>query len=185
MQIEVSIGEIVDKLSILYIKKDNITDGVKLENVNKEYLYLHEIVFSQLNISYDDDYSRLLEVNKSLWVIEDDLRDKERVNEFDQDFIDLARSVYYTNDKRAEIKKEINIKYGSLFVEEKSYKDYSDGNLSQEDRIKWFVRNYYETGMEMELLLVSMKDTDLDNFVWYGEKIDIPKSSLEAARRTQ
>ena len=124
MKIEVSIGEIVDKLSILHIKKDNITDEVKLENVNKEYVYLHEIVFSELSISYDDDYSRLLEVNRSLWVIEDDLRDKEKVNEFDQDFIELARSVYYTNDKRAEIKKEINIKYGSLFVEEKSYKNY-------------------------------------------------------------
>jgi len=125
MKIEVSIGEIVDKLSILHIKKDNITDEVKLENVNKEYVYLYEIVFSQLDISYDD-YSRLLEVNRSLWVIEDDLRDKEKVNEFDQDFIELARSVYYTNDKRAEIKKEINIKYGSLFVEEKSYKHYSN-----------------------------------------------------------
>jgi len=183
MQIEVSIGEIVDKLSILHIKKDNITDEVKLENINKEYLYLHEIVFSQLNISYDDDYSRLLEVNKSLWVIEDDLRDlrdKERANEFDQDFIELARSVYYTNDKRAEIKKEINIKYGSLFVEEKSYKNYG-GIWSQEDRIKWFIRNYYETGMEMESLRVSMKDTDLDNFVWYDEKIIIPKSSIEAS----
>jgi hypothetical protein len=125
MQIEVSIGEIVDKLSILHIKKDNITDESKLENINKEYLYLHEIVFSELKINYDEDYARLLEVNKSLWVIEDDLRDKERINEFDQDFIDLARSVYYTNDKRAEIKKEINLKYGSLFVEEKSYKNYS------------------------------------------------------------
>jgi hypothetical protein len=125
MKIEVSIGEIVDKLSILHIKKDNITDESKLENINKEYLYLHEIVFSELKISYDEDYARLLEVNKSLWVIEDDLRDKERINEFDQDFIDLARSVYYTNDKRAEIKKEINLKYGSLFVEEKSYKNYS------------------------------------------------------------
>jgi hypothetical protein len=181
MQIEVSIGEIVDKLSILHIKKDNITDEAKLENINKEYLYLHEIVFSELNINYDEDYSRLLEVNRSLWVIEDDLRDKERVNEFDQDFIELARSVYYTNDKRAEIKKEINIKYGSLFVEEKSYKNYED-IWSQEDRIKWFVTNYYETGMEMESLLVSLKDTDLDNFVWYDEKITIPKSSLEAAR---
>lgn len=181
MKIEVSIGEIVDKLSILHIKKDNITDEVKLENVNKEYVYLYEIVFSQLDISYDDDYSRLLEVNRSLWVIEDDLRDKEGVNEFDQDFIELAWSVYYTNDKRAEIKKEINIKYGSLFVEEKSYKNYGE-IWSQEDRIKWFVRNYYETGMEMKSLLVAMKDTDLDNFVWYDEKITIPKSSLEAAR---
>jgi hypothetical protein len=124
MKIEVSIGEIVDKLSILHIKKDNITDEVKLENINKEYVYLHEIVFSQLNINYNDDYSKLLDVNKSLWIIEDKLRDKERDKSFDDDFIQLARSVYFTNDKRAEIKKEINITYGSLFVEEKSYSNY-------------------------------------------------------------
>jgi hypothetical protein len=124
MKIEVSIGEIVDKLSILQIKKDNITDEVKLENINKEYVYLHEIVFSQLNINYNDDYSKLLDVNKSLWIIEDKLRDKEKDKSFDDDFIQLARSVYFTNDKRAEIKKEINITYGSLFVEEKSYSNY-------------------------------------------------------------
>ena len=124
MKIEVSIGEIVDKLSILQIKKDNITDEVKLENINKEYVYLHEIVFSQLKINYNDDYSKLLDVNKSLWIIEDKLRDKEKDKSFDDDFIQLARSVYVTNDKRAEIKKEINITYGSLFVEEKSYSNY-------------------------------------------------------------
>jgi hypothetical protein len=124
MKIEVSIGEIVDKLSILQIKKDNITDEVKLKNINKEYVYLHEIVFSQLKINYNDDYSKLLDVNKSLWIIEDKLRDKERDKSFDDDFIQLARSVYFTNDKRAEIKKEINITYGSLFVEEKSYSNY-------------------------------------------------------------
>ena len=124
MKIEVTIGEIVDKLSILQIKKDNITDEVKLENINKEYVYLHEIVFSQLKINYNDDYSKLLDVNKSLWIIEDKLRDKERDKSFDNDFIQLARSVYFTNDKRAEIKKEINITYGSLFVEEKSYSNY-------------------------------------------------------------
>jgi hypothetical protein len=125
MKIGVSIGEIVDKLSILHIKKDNIVDVIKLENINKEYVYLHEIVFSQLNINYDEDYSKLLDVNKSLWVIEDKIRFKERDKEFDNDFIELARSVYFTNDKRAEIKKEINLKYGSLFVEEKSYSKYN------------------------------------------------------------
>jgi hypothetical protein len=81
-------------------------------------------VFSQLKINYNDDYSKLLDVNKSLWIIEDKLRDKERDKSFDDDFIQLARSVYFTNDKRAEIKKEINITYGSLFVEEKSYSNY-------------------------------------------------------------
>ena len=124
MEIEVSIGEIVDKLSILQIKKENITDESKLVNVNKEYLYLHEIVFSKLNISHDDHYVRLLDVNKSLWDIEDKIRDKERDKEFDSEFIELARSVYFTNDKRAEIKKEINLLYSSTFVEEKSYNPY-------------------------------------------------------------
>ena len=102
MKIEVSIGEIVDKLSILEIKKLNITDE-----------------------SNNNDYNRLIEINKKLWKIEDDIRDKERLNEFDKDFIELARSVYFTNDIRSVIKKEINIKYGSGFVEEKSYKDYT------------------------------------------------------------
>jgi hypothetical protein len=124
MEIEVSIGEIVDKLSILNIKKDNIVDELKLENISKEYLYLHEIVFAKLNISYDDEYLILLEVNKLLWDVEDKLRDKERSKEFDSEFIELARSVYFINDKRSRIKKEINEKYSSDFIEEKSYKPY-------------------------------------------------------------
>lgn len=124
MKIEISIGEIVDKLSILQIKKENITDKNKLENITNEYEYLHEIVFSDLNVHHDDDYIRLVDVNKKLWKIEDDIRDKEKNKEFDSDFIELARSVYFTNDIRANIKKEINIKYGSLFVEEKSYSRY-------------------------------------------------------------
>ena len=124
MEIEVSVGEIVDKLSILQIKTEKITDNDKLKNVTKEYLYLHEIVFSKLNISYDDQYLKLLEVNRELWDIEDKIRDKERDKEFDSEFIELARSVYFTNDKRAEIKKEINLNYNSTFVEEKSYNPY-------------------------------------------------------------
>lgn len=124
MEIEVSVGEIVDKLSILQIKTENITDNDKLKNITKEYLYLHEIVFSKLNISHDDQYVRLLEVNRELWDIEDKIRDKERDKEFDSEFIELARSVYFTNDKRAEIKKEINLNYNSTFVEEKSYNPY-------------------------------------------------------------
>jgi hypothetical protein len=95
-----------------------------LENISKEYLYLHEIVFAKLNISYDDEYLILLEVNKLLWDVEDKLRDKERSKEFDSEFIELARSVYFINDKRSRIKKEINEKYSSDFIEEKSYKPY-------------------------------------------------------------
>jgi len=123
MEIEVSIGEIVDKLSILHIKKENITDTQKLVNVEKEYNYLFTIVFNRLKIS-QSDFMDLVNINTKLWIIEDDIRDKERSKEFDERFIELARSVYFTNDKRAEIKKEINSKYGSSFVEEKSYKEY-------------------------------------------------------------
>lgn len=123
MNIEVSTGEIVDKLSILQIKKENITDENKLINVNKEYEYLYDIVFNQLKIKLTD-YNALVDINSQLWKIEDDIRDKERQKEFDDDFIKLARMVYFTNDKRAEQKKEINLKYGSNFVEEKSYANY-------------------------------------------------------------
>lgn len=123
MNIKVSTGEIVDKLSILQIKKENITDESKLVNVNKEYKYLYDIVFNQLKIKLTD-YNALVDINSQLWKIEDDIRDKERQKEFDDDFIKLARMVYFTNDKRAEQKKEINLKYGSSFVEEKSYSEY-------------------------------------------------------------
>jgi hypothetical protein len=125
MKIEVSHGEIVDKLTILQIKKENITDPIKLENIIKEHDYLFSVVENDLGIStLSPEYLELLSVNKKLWVIEDDIRDKERVKEFDEDFISLARSVYYTNDVRAKIKKEINLKYSSGFIEEKSYQSY-------------------------------------------------------------
>ena len=125
MNIEVSHGEIVDKLTILQIKKENITDPSKLDNIVKEYDYLLSVVENDLGISTSSpEYLELLSVNKDLWVIEDDIRDKEKVKEFDDDFIKLARSVYYTNDVRAKIKKEINLKYLSGFVEEKSYSNY-------------------------------------------------------------
>jgi hypothetical protein len=125
MNIEVSHGEIVDKLTILQIKKENITDPIKLDNIVKEYDYLLSVVENDLGISTESpEYLELLSINKELWVIEDDIRDKERIKEFDDDFIKLARAVYYTNDVRAKIKKEINLKYSSGFVEEKSYQSY-------------------------------------------------------------
>lgn len=125
MKIEISHGEIVDKLTILQIKKDNIKDSDKLFNIIKEYEYLISIVEGDLGISTNSpEYLELLSINKELWVIEDDIRDKERNKEFDDDFIELARAVYYTNDVRAKIKKEINLKYSSEFIEEKSYQKY-------------------------------------------------------------
>jgi len=123
MKIEVSIGEIVDKLSILQIKTSFIKDEEKLSNVKKEYDYLYDIVFNEMKIEQSDFFD-MVSINQELWKIEDNIRDKERDKEFDEKFIELARSVYFTNDKRAEVKKGINLKYGSLFVEEKSYSDY-------------------------------------------------------------
>jgi hypothetical protein len=123
MKIEVSVGEIVDKLTILRIKTLNIKDESKLENVRKEYEYLSDIVFKELKIDIDD-FNELVFINNKLWVIEDDIRDKERAKEFDEDFIFLARQVYRVNDERAKFKKYINEKYGSEFVEEKSYAEY-------------------------------------------------------------
>jgi len=123
MQIEVSIGEIVDKLSILDIKKQNITIEAKLINVRKEFNYLYEIVFEKLKIERSD-YEELLKINTVLWKIEDDIRIKEYKKEFDDTFTFLARNVYISNDERAKIKKNINIKYKSQFFEEKSYEKY-------------------------------------------------------------
>ena len=110
MKIEVSHGEIVDKLTILQIKKENITDPIKLDNIVKEYDYLLSVVENDLGISTESpEYLELLSINKELWVIEDDIRDKERIKEFDDDFIKLARAVYYTNDDRSDVKKKINV----------------------------------------------------------------------------
>jgi len=125
MNIEVSHGEIVDKLTILQIKKENIKDPSKLDNIVKEYDYLFSIVENDLGIlTSSPEYLELLSINKTLWVIEDDIREKERQKQFDDEFVKLARDVYYTNDVRAKIKKEINLKYSSGFIEEKSYSNY-------------------------------------------------------------
>ena len=123
MKIQVSVGEIVDKLSILQIKTSLINDEEKLKNVKNEYDYLYNIVFNEMKIEQSDFFD-MVSINQKLWKIEDDIRDKERDKTFDSEFVELARAVYVTNDKRAEVKKGINFKYGSEFVEEKSYSDY-------------------------------------------------------------
>jgi Family of unknown function (DUF6165) len=122
MKIEVSVGEVVDKWTILSIKALNITDKDKLVNVFKEKNYLNNVIDPE--ILHDPLIDDLLDVNKMLWDVEDRLRNCEREKLFDEHFVQLARSVYMLNDKRAHIKKEINIKYGSDFVEEKSYQPY-------------------------------------------------------------
>lgn len=125
MQIEVSIGEIVDKYTILMIKASKIQDPAKLENINKELTYLIDVLKKEDPLMTDYPLTKaLLEINKTLWNVEDLLRDFERAKSFGKEFIDLARNVYKLNDKRANIKKEINMKHGSNFVEEKSYQPY-------------------------------------------------------------
>lgn len=126
INIELSVGELLDKVTILQIKSERISDQVKLENINKELEVLTALweasAYSQRDLK--ENIQALKEVNEVLWDIEDKIRDKERDKSFDQEFIELARSVYFTNDKRAEIKKVINTKTGSELVEEKSYKKY-------------------------------------------------------------
>ena len=121
----VSLGELVDKISILHIKTINISDDAKLSLIREELDLLNKTLND--NIIRDDIQKYLdllIEINSKLWVIEDDIRDCERNKKFDQKFIDLARSVYFTNDKRSEIKLDINKKFGSKIIEVKSYEDY-------------------------------------------------------------
>jgi hypothetical protein len=125
MKIEVSTGEILDKFSILVIKRSNINDDAKLDNVQKEMDELRPI-FNELTKDKKifTKYVDLAEVNKRLWDIEDEIRECERYKDFGDRFIELARSVYITNDERAKIKKEINLLTNSGIVEEKSYESY-------------------------------------------------------------
>ena len=119
----VSLGELIDKITILEIKQIHMT-GLKLKNVDKELKLLRKILQDE-NLEIDIDLiNNLKEVNNSLWEIEDNIRIKESNQKFDKEFIQLARSVYKENDKRASIKKEINQKYNSELVEEKSYNNY-------------------------------------------------------------
>ena len=125
MILEVSIGESVDKATILSIKSEKIKDENKLTNINKELEYLLTLLFENHKITINSDlFMELKSVNEKLWVIEDSIRDKEFNKEFDSEFIEFARSVYITNDERFRIKKTIDSVYGSNFSEEKSYKKY-------------------------------------------------------------
>ncbi|MES2615633.1 MAG: DUF6165 family protein [Bdellovibrionota bacterium] len=120
MKIEVSNGEILDKFSILEIKKSEIKNVEKLKNVEKEYSILKECAEKILSTKHEL-YQKLLNINKKLWKIEDDIRICERNGDFSAKFIELARAVYVVNDERAEVKKEINLLTHSNIIEEKSY----------------------------------------------------------------
>ena len=121
----ISLGELIDKISILLIKERKITDVKKIDLIHEELTLLKKTLNEVANNNSINNYlNQLIDVNSALWKIEDELRDCEKNKEFDQKFIDLARSVYITNDKRAEIKLEINNKFGSKIVEVKSYTKY-------------------------------------------------------------
>ena len=125
--VPVSFGELLDKIAILQIKSERIDDEAKLANVRKELSALEKTWMAHPAAVKDIARLRreLKEVNERLWVIEDDIRLKEKAQAFDDEFIQLARSVYFENDTRARIKKDINLALGSAYVEEKSYQDYS------------------------------------------------------------
>ena len=127
MKVEISNGELLDKISILELKLLKIEDEEKLINIKKEFETLNPLVVD-LFMGYDgqlqNHYLELAKINGELWDIEDWIRDCEREKRFDKEFVELARSVYITNDKRCEVKKLINILTSSGLVEEKSYKEY-------------------------------------------------------------
>ena len=127
IRVPVSPGEVLDKITILEIKSERMDDPQKVANVRVELKLLQDTWAEAIE---DDDvirdlHAQLKEINEALWEIEDDIRDKERAKEFDERFIELARAVYFTNDRRSEVKKKLNLHLGSQIVEEKSYKDYA------------------------------------------------------------
>jgi hypothetical protein len=123
--VPISPGELLDKITILRIKSARMTDAAKLANVRTELADLEKTWRDAVGTAdLAEDERALQTVNERLWVIEDDIRDKERAQAFDARFIELARSVYIENDERAAIKKRVNVKLGSRIVEEKSYKPY-------------------------------------------------------------
>jgi len=127
VNVPVSIGELLDKLSIVEIKIKNISDSKKLEYLNKEFNLLKEKADDVKSINsqkYNEFYSSLLKTNSKLWEIEDDIRDLENLKNFDDTFVSLARSVYITNDERFKIKTKINNFFGSSIVEQKELKEY-------------------------------------------------------------
>ena len=127
IQVPVSPGEVLDKITILEIKSERMNDPEKVANVKVELALLRKTWAESVSEDgvISDLHAQLKEINEALWEIEDDIRDKERAREFDERFIELARSVYFTNDRRSKIKKDLNLHLGSEIVEEKSYQDYS------------------------------------------------------------
>lgn len=130
--VPVSFGELLDKIAILQIKSERMADAAKLANVRKELSALEQTWMAHPAAGKDivELRGQLKQVNERLWDIEDDIRRKEQAQAFDAEFVRLARSVYFENDERARIKKEINLALGSAYVEEKSYQDYRGGGAT-------------------------------------------------------
>jgi len=127
MKVEISNGELIDKITILEIKLIEIKDKEKLVNIQKEFDTLNPLIeslFKKHNGQLQNHYLELAKINGELWDIEDRIRECEKNQKFDKEFVELARSVYITNDKRSEVKKIINIETSSGLIEEKSYKQY-------------------------------------------------------------
>ena len=123
MKIEVSNGEIADKLTIIEIKLSKIRDEAKLTNIRNEYAVVKEAMSTIMDTSHPL-YRQLYDINSKLWEIEDHIRDLERARNFGDDFVQTARSIYFINDDRSEVKRKINEHTGSKLFEEKSYEDY-------------------------------------------------------------
>ncbi|WP_018948059.1 DUF6165 family protein [Thioalkalivibrio sp. ALMg11] len=127
MTVPVSFGEVLDKITILEIKSERIDDPAKLENIRRELDELNRVWNNTLSDPgrVSEQRRALKAINEELWEIEDAIREQEAAGDFGERFIELARSVYITNDKRAAVKKEVNLTLGSSLVEEKSYRDYT------------------------------------------------------------
>ena len=123
INVPISVGELIDKITILEIKKDKLKN-LKLKNILKELSFLRAVLEKNNILIPDEIYFQLKSINLKLWDIEDKIRIKEKNKEFDNEFIELARSVYLNNDRRSETKKELNVMFNSEIIEEKSYEKY-------------------------------------------------------------
>lgn len=123
INVPISIGELIDKITILEIKKDKLKN-FKLKNILKELSFLRAVLKKNIILIPDEIFLQLKSINLTLWDIEDKIRIKEKNKEFDNEFIELARSVYLNNDRRSETKKELNLMFKSEIIEEKSYEKY-------------------------------------------------------------
>ena len=135
INVPISAGELLDKITILRIKERRIADPVKLANVRNELRALEQVWRAAVSQPEHDAEAQLTHVNETLWNIEDHIRDEERRKDFGPRFVELARQVYLNNDRRAEIKRAINLRLGSVLIEEKSYQQYKVGTESVTTRL--------------------------------------------------